>query len=251
MLELPLSLSLAFVMGLLSTGHCVGMCGAISGALGLGVAAPLNQPYRRTQLLALYSVGRVSSYALAGALLGGLSAGVISSVGAHSGHQYLQIGSALMLLLIGLYLSGWLPQLARLEKLGMPLWRRVQPLAVKMLPVRFRWQALAYGGLWGWLPCGMVYTVLFWAATTGAALDAAGLMLAFGLGTVPGMFTTAYVAQSLKGFTQKQVVRRISGIAVMASALLFLFLALNMQFVPQPLWSDDLMICDSDYGMVE
>jgi len=82
------------------------------------------------------------------------------------------------------------------------------------MPVRSLPQALLLGALWGWLPCGLVYSTLLWAASQGDATDSALLMLAFGIGTWPVLLATGLAAERLTSLLRKRGVRTFGGIAV-------------------------------------
>ena len=175
MFELLPLLGSALVLGLLGGGHCLGMCGGLMGALTLAI--PAEQRGRRLRLLLAYNLGRVLSYASAGLLLGMAGWAVASSPAA----QVLRAIAALLLIAMGLYLAGWWSGLTRIEALGRGLWRHIQPLATRLLPVSSLPRALLLGALWGWLPCGLVYSTLLWAASQGNAGYSAALMLALRL----------------------------------------------------------------------
>ena len=132
----------------------------------------------------------------------------------------------LMLVALGLYLAGWWRGVLVLERAGGVLWKRIQPLSKKFLPVHTWRQAFVLGLLWGWLPCGLVYSVLVAALATGSALQGGALMLAFGLGTLPALLAMGMAAVRMKGFLQHLWVRRGSGLLVLgfgAFGLLKLF----------------------------
>ncbi len=138
-----------------------------------------EQRSRRFRLLLAYNLGRILSYACAGLLIGLAGWAVANSPAA----MFLRILAGLLLIAMGLYLAGWWSGLTRIESLGRGLWRHIQPVANRLLPVSNVPRALLLGALWGWLPCGLVYSTLLWSASQGNALDSALLMLAFGLGT--------------------------------------------------------------------
>ena len=167
MLELaPLLLS-ALILGLLGGGHCLGMCGGLMSALTLAI--PADRRAQRFQLLLAYNLGRIFSYAAAGLLLGLAGWALNNSPAA----MLLRIIAALLLIAMGLYLAGWWSGLTRIEALGRGLWRYIQPLTRRFMPVTNWPRALILGGLWGWLPCGLVYSTLLWASSQGNALDSA------------------------------------------------------------------------------
>jgi len=209
---LPL-LGSALVLGLLGGGHCLGMCGGLMGALTLAI--PPEQRARRVRLLLAYNLGRVLSYACAGLLLGLAGWAVASSPAALA----LRVAAALLLIAMGLYLAGWWSGLTRIEALGRGLWRHIQPVASRLLPVSSLPRALLLGALWGWLPCGLVYSTLLWAASQGHAGYSAALMLAFGLGTWPVLLATGLAAERVNALLRRRSVRMAGGLLVILFGL--------------------------------
>jgi sulfite exporter TauE/SafE len=208
----PLLIS-ALILGLLGGGHCLGMCGGLMGALTLAI--PPEQRGRRLQLLLAYNLGRILSYASAGLLFGLAGWAVASSPAA----MLLRIVAGLLLISMGLYLGGWWSGLTRIEALGRGLWRHIQPAARRLLPVTSLPRALLLGALWGWLPCGLVYSTLLWAASQGNALDSGLLMLAFGLGTWPVLLATGLAAERLTALLRRRGVRMTGGLLVILFGL--------------------------------
>ena len=200
----------AFLIGLLGGVHCVGMCGGFVGAL------TMQTPRRRNawSLHLAYSAGRISSYAAAGAMMGtiggiGLIYNQILPV-----QLLLYVLANLVLVNLGLHLAGLSNQLARLERLGAWLWRRVQPYGAKILPADTAAKAFALGTLWGWLPCGLVYSLLATALMSGGAGSGAAVMLAFGLGTLPNLLLAGMLFKRLRDFTSNRRVRLVAGALV-------------------------------------
>lgn len=208
MLELAPQLLSAFVLGLLGGGHCLGMCGGLMGALTLAI--PEHRRGHRLRLLLAYNLGRVLGYATIGLLVGLLGWAVASSPGATG----MRIAAALLLIVMGLYLAGWWSGLTRIERLGRGVWRHIQPLAGRLLPVSTLPRALLLGGLWGWLPCGLVYSTLLWAASQGNAWHSALLMLGFGLGTWPTLLATGLAAERTTALLRRRGLRTAGGILV-------------------------------------
>ncbi len=213
MLELAPQLVSALVLGLLGGGHCLGMCGGLMGALTLAI--PAQQRGRRLRLLLAYNLGRILSYACAGLLLGVAGWALASSPAAMA----LRVLAALLLIAMGLYLGGWWSGLVHIERAGRGLWRLVQPLANRLLPVSSVPRALLLGALWGWLPCGLVYSTLLWAASQGNAADSGLLMLAFGLGTWPVLLATGLAAERTRQLLRQRGVRTAGGILVILFGL--------------------------------
>jgi uncharacterized protein len=186
-----LALGSAFVAGVFGSAHCVAMCGGLATALGM----QRNGTLRARPLL--YQLGRVTSYGAAGAIVGSLGAVAGFALDASKWSEVLRLGTALIVVLIGLkiafgpHLRG--PWLRAPERWGALVWRRVAPLASR-LPVQPALRALTLGLLWGWLPCGLVYSVLLAAAFAGSALAGGATMVAFGLGTLPAMLGLSYAS---------------------------------------------------------
>ena len=226
-----LSLFPVFLVGLAGSVHCVGMCGGIVSAFSMAPAgapafpvAVVTQAAPRAAEGALrvmaYNTGRIGSYALAGAIAGGLAGGVrtLASLGAlQAGGYWL---ANLMLVVLGLYLMGAWSGLAQLERLGQGLWRRLRPLMSLILPLDTPLKMLALGALWGWLPCGMVYSVLLTAMLAGSAPAGAAVMAAFGLGTLPMLMVLGMTGARLRLALQRPRVRLAGGLLVLGFGLL-------------------------------
>lgn len=222
------------MIGLLGGVHCVGMCGGIVSAFsvatprrpfpvpvtsGAGALASVSVLDGAGRVIA-YNAGRLASYAVAGAIAGGVAQGVRTL----SFMSSLQVGgywlANLMLVALGLYLMDAWRGLGKLEAAGQLVWRRVQPLVKHLLPVDSLPKAFALGGLWGWVPCGMVYSVLLTAMLSGSAVSGAVVMLAFGAGTLPVLITMGMFGTRLQAWTRRRGVRVAAGLVVLAFGLL-------------------------------
>lgn len=201
-----------FLVGLLGGVHCVGMCGGIVTALSLSSAT--NRPAVPTLLA--YNFGRVTSYALAGAIVGAIGASTLLLDRFMPAERVLYGLANVMLILLGLYLAGLSRAVLALERVGSVVWARLQPLMKRFIPVRTLPQAFFTGAVWGWLPCGLVYSVLISALATGSAAHGALLMLAFGAGTLPNLLAMGLFAQRLQTLTRKPMVRLAAGLLVAA-----------------------------------
>jgi len=199
---LHLLLTSAAVAGLLGGVHCAAMCGGIVSAVCAGSAARL--PWSRALA---YNLGRIGSYAVAGALAGGVGQAALAWRGEVVLRQTLMTVAGVSLLVLALFLAGWTPLVRAIEGGGGLLWRRLQPYARHVLPANTVPRALGLGLLWGWLPCGMVYAVLLTAAATGSAVDGALVMAAFGLGTLPNLLAIAAFAQRVQAYARRAAVR--------------------------------------------
>lgn len=203
-----------FLVGLLGGVHCAGMCGGIVSALTFQPGVAVVQSSWPTHLA--YNLGRISSYSIAGAALGALGSLGLLLNGWLPVQMTLYIGANLMMIALGLYLTGVTQALAFTERAGQRLWRRVQPLTRRFLPVRGLAQAFPLGMLWGWLPCGLVYSVLAMTLLSGSAMRGALTMLAFGLGTLPNLMLAGLLLARFRRVTQGRALRLSSGMIVLA-----------------------------------
>jgi uncharacterized protein len=214
-----------FLIGLLGGTHCIAMCGGIVSALTLQV--PGGRPQWKLHLA--YNFGRLTSYVMVGAVLGAIGGGLGAVLQDWLPVQWvLFVFANLMLVALGLYLAGATWSLAVAERLGQKIWSRLQPLGRGLLPARRVGQALPLGMLWGFLPCGMVYSALAVALVSGSAWRGAGLMLAFGLGTLPNLLLAAALLTRLRGFCALPGVRLMAGLLVMAFGVFGLFNSANL-----------------------
>jgi len=215
-------LASAAVAGLASGVHCVGMCGGIVGALS-GASGLRVTPMR---LHLGYSLGRIASYALAGALAGGAGQALgrvgAAALGWHAsavGQHAFMLVASMMLVLLGLHLSGLAPAVSRIETLGAGLWRVLQPHSRRLLPADTGARAIALGAVWGFLPCGLVYAMLATAFASGSAAAGAAVMLAFGLGTLPNLLAVGYWLTRFRSVVRAPRTRLAAGLAVCAFGL--------------------------------
>ncbi|MGE3666382.1 MAG: sulfite exporter TauE/SafE family protein [Steroidobacteraceae bacterium] len=213
----PVTLGAALLLGLVASGHCILMCGGITAALGIATAKRADgRP--RPLLLAGYQVGRIASYTLAGLVFGGALGAVVDWLDIEAVRRALRALAALALLAGALVAFGSLRDPG--SGLGRRLWPKLAPLGRRFLPVTTLPRAAGFGMVWGWMPCGIVYTML---AIAGLQLDAArsaATMAAFGLGTAPAWFATALGALRFLGFAARPAARRVAGTALLAAAAL-------------------------------
>jgi len=222
-----LSYLTAFMVGLLGGVHCIGMCGGIVGALTFGLPRPQRArigsmlPYQLA-----YNLGRIVSYVAAGAIMGALGLLIAELMPVYYAQRALLAIAGVFMVLLGLYLSGWWMVLSRLEAAGGRLWRLIEPFSRRLLPVRTPWQALLVGVVWGWIPCGLVYSMLITAVSAGSALKGAALMFAFALGTLPALITIGLLAGAAARLTRSPAVRRFAGTLVILFGIYTLWQAL-------------------------
>lgn len=208
------AMSAALVAGLIGSAHCFGMCGGIAGAMGMAAAQNGVRGGRLGLQATLYNVGRITSYVVAGVIVGLLGSALGDMIDLPSWSLWLRGITGLVLVLLGLQIAfGW-RLLTFLERGGARLWRRLSPLAGRLLGKRGAINALGLGMLWGWLPCGLSYSMLLVAATTGSAVGGGAIMLAFGLGTLPSMIGASYAGGRIGGLPGGRRTRVIAGLLI-------------------------------------
>lgn len=200
-------LGAAVLLGLAGSGHCLGMCGGIAIALR-------PDPDAHRLLPVAYHVGRVISYALLGAVIGGV-AGAVQLAAWTIGLRFL---AGALLVAMGLHVLNIWRGIDQLERLGGLLWRRIAPMTRVLMPPRHLSQGLILGGLWGFMPCGLIYSALGWSAATGGSAANSGLlMLLFGLGTVPSMLGTTLAGQRAERILRDRRLKVVIGVSLMAA----------------------------------
>lgn len=207
---LPPLASAAFAAGLLGGVHCAGMCGGIVGTLALEARGPAV-----ARQLA-FNGGRVAAYAVAGAAAG--TVGVVAQGGGAwlTAQMGLFLVANVVMVLLGLYVAGWGRAVLRVEAAGRPLWRRIEPVARRLLPIDTTAKALGAGMAWGWIPCGLVYSMLVLAAASGGPAEGALVMAAFGLGTLPNLLFAGFAVQRVLVLRRLPWLRRTAGVAIVA-----------------------------------
>lgn len=209
-----------FALGLFGSLHCVGMCGGIVAALGQAGGKDTREGHVLALEAVPYHVGRISSYSLAGAAVGAVGASFALGMDAR---WLLRLAAGLLLMAAGAYVAGWWLGLSHLERWLTPLWQRISPLTSRLLPAETVGRRLALGALWGWLPCGLVYSALVLAAASGNAGTGALTMTAFGLGTAPSLLAVGAFGRALTGVAQRISVRRGAGLALCLFGLWTIF----------------------------
>lgn len=204
----PLSFVTALFLGLFGSSHCLLMCGGISAALTTQASRETGSPVALSALM--FNLGRITSYGIAGLLVASLGLwlqGVNDLL-----LQLVRTLAAVLLVLMGLYIARWATWLTHLEQLGQHLWKHLQPLTTGLIHQGNLLKRYQLGLLWGWLPCGLVYSTLSWAATSGEPLQGAAIMMVFGLGTLPALFASSLAAGSLMQFLNHQWSRNVAGV---------------------------------------
>lgn len=201
----PLSLLSAFLLGLFSSSHCLVMCGGIAAAIG---ARTENNQRLRTMLT--FNLGRILSYSLLGL--------AVSFVGLwlkEQNHQLmlvLRTVAGLMLILMGFYVARWWMVLTRFERVGQPIWQALRPITQGFMGSTKMHHQLALGMLWGFLPCGLIYSSLTWVAANGQPLMGMATMAAFGMGTLPALLAGTFAGNVIMPWINRPKVRKFASL---------------------------------------
>jgi len=208
-----------FLLGLAASGHCLAMCGGVTAALGLATVRDASGRVRVPLLLAC-QIGRIVSYSLAGLLVAGALGGVVAVLDVESVRRVLRASAAVALLFAAFVAFGFVGDSG--SRFGHAVWRRLAPLGRRLLPINSLPRACAFGMVWGWMPCGFVYSVLLVATLQHSAVQGAITMAAFGLGTLPAMFLTSLASRRFVPLIATRAARRVAGSVLVVSAIVTL-----------------------------
>lgn len=200
-------------MGLTGSVHCLTMCGSLSVALGFSI------PKQKTfWLYALFvSLGRVFGYGLIGLLANLLTQSIV--VASSGTVFYLSMLSGVLIVGIGLHIANISNIVTKLEKLGtfIDIW--LAPLKKKLMPIDTIPKCLAYGLLWGFLPCGLVYTALSLAIVSPSPITAFSVMTIFGLATLPTVVGMTVFSNHLSRIFSHSYTKIILGLIITFAGL--------------------------------
>jgi sulfite exporter TauE/SafE len=208
----------AFMIGFLGSFHCVGMCGPIA------LALPFRTTSKNQRLFGIlfYNLGRVVTYGLMGMLFGSLGWGLELA----GFQQWISLSVGIvMLLLVLLPYSGIIKSGSFFSDTLFPTWMR-RLLGKLMKSNRFELLGIV-GMLNGLLPCGLVYMAVGLAIASGNWNDGALLMISFGLGTIPAMFSLPFIGQ-FAGSSARNTIRKAMPIVVVLMGTLFVLRGLNL-----------------------
>lgn len=206
------------LLGLAGSLHCIGMCGGIAGALQMTAAGK----YPPLTNALLFNGGRILGYAVMAALIATVLAAGLRGIPAVP--QILRAVAGVMLILMGLFVAGWLAAgkwnpLSRLEALGNHLWQYIMPVQKKLMHNPSPLARIGVGFCWGWLPCGLVYSTLAWAIAAPDPLTSTVRMTSFGIGTLPALIATGLLAARLQRQLQKRRTRQLAGVLLILFGL--------------------------------
>lgn len=224
-----ITLSAALLAGLAGSAHCLTMCGGLASAFGMRARAGGARPAAMLRDALLHQAGRIGGYALAGGLSGIFGAALQQVLDLSRIAGALRFASGVLLMLVATrVLLSW-NALRWLERLGGHFWSGLQPLVRSTGRLDGATRALLLGMLWGWLPCGLVYSMLLFAAFSGHASSGALIMIAFGMGTLPSMMTGTLLASQVHALLAQHWPRLVSGTLLMLFGLWMTLAALLSQ----------------------
>ncbi len=205
---------LILLAGVLGSLHCVGMCGAIVVAYSTAQGADAVRPSVLSSLPShlVYNGGRVLSYGLIGAAAG-MIGGMVGSV--RSIGTWVAPAAGIAMTVAGLGMLGVFPRLNLLEW-GERTWlRRLHLRSVANLLTLDSLESKLYVGLLTpFLPCGLLYSMLFRAAASGSAGEGALIMLLFGAGIVPALIVTGLVSAYI-GLKLRFLANRLAAVTIL------------------------------------
>ncbi|MEE9395482.1 MAG: sulfite exporter TauE/SafE family protein [Methylococcales bacterium] len=218
----------AFVMGVFSSVHCIGMCGSIIGTLTLSLPEEIrNKKSRLFPFVFNYNFGRIFSYTTGGIIAGLIGQIFVFPMGDKVGYRVLQLISSMFIVSAGFYIAGWFPRFAYIEKVGVKLWYKIEPFGRKLMPVKTLRQAFFFGVIWGWMPCGLVYSAIALSMTTGDIVQSSLTMLFFGLGTLPAVMGVGIMTGVLTTLTRMRKYRIMVGTLLILMGVLAAFPEIN------------------------
>lgn len=213
------------MVGFLGGVHCLGMCGPLAGAFTFSLASEIQKsPVRVARMQLAYNLGRLTSYAVLGAIAGVVGMVLVEAGSLLSVQRWLLAFAGIWMLVLAAWLLGWSSLPSRLESLAGGWWSGVSSRwRARFLPVRRLTGAYLFGLLWGCLPCGLVYSTLLLALSSGSWFDGGLVMLAFGLGTLPNLMLMGVSAFWLTRLQQQRWLRQVAaaGIAIFGGLTLW------------------------------
>lgn len=206
------TVTVSFLMGLFGGVHCAVMCGGVSSML----CAPRSN---QKSLTLLFNAGRIAGYTALGGVVASASQLPLPPTAFEAVRFGFRVIAALCMLTVGLHLVGLPSFVKKVEAIGGPLWQRLAPIAKRLLPLRSKTHALAAGGLWAFMPCGLLYAALALSLSATSIVEGAATMLAFGLGTLPVMAGLGIVFARVVRGSNASLLRRGAGALMLAFGL--------------------------------
>ena len=210
-LTMPEYIISIFLMGIVGSIHCVGMCGGF--ALAIAQRSGNQRDFLIRQVF--YYLGKTTTYMLMGGVAGGLGHVVVGAFGGPQ--EILSIALGAVLILVGLGLLGWFkgPRFTT----SLARWKPLSNAMGRLMKEKNRPATFGLGVLNGFLPCGLVYGALAIAVVSERALAGALYMGVFGLATIPALFALASLGALMKPVWRHRL-NQVSGLIVMLAGII-------------------------------
>lgn len=196
----------ALSIGLLSSGHCLGMCGPIITILSI---KSKNYKYK-----VLYNLGRILSYITMVTILNFLGYFFF-----YSNNVYIKLTIKIIgntsIILIGLYISNILNLISYLEYITFKTWVLISSIINKINKEKLI-NAITLGFIWGYIPCGLTYNMAIWCLSFESITKSIILMCSFGIGTLPSMLIASYLSSKKNLLNTNKFLKLIIGLMIIA-----------------------------------
>ena len=204
-------------------GHCIGMCGPLVASYTLARTTQPLPLFTRMAPHLLYNSGRITTYALIGAIMG-LSGSFVNVAGRLAGIQnVVAVIAGVMMILMGLSIAGMIGNTAWLEIHNFSVLRLAQRVLESSSALRY----YPLGLILGLLPCGLSYTVFIASAGTGGLFPGMLTALLFGLGTLPALVLFGAVMSFLSAALRSRIYRT-SGVLVILMGIYYLYRGISL-----------------------
>jgi len=203
---------LLFTAGFLSSMHCIGMCGCFVTAYSMNLKGS-NTKKAFSHLL--YSFGRITTYTFIGLIMGFLGSNLffLSKMAGIQG--YVTVFAGLVMIWLGLSMSGILPKISFLDKMSSYFFKFTQKSFNNLMKKKGMFSTYPLGVVLGFLPCCLLYTVELQAMMSGSPIKGALSMFSFGLGTIPSMFSFGMLINIIDNKTRKKLLSFASYVIVL------------------------------------
>jgi len=205
-----------FLLGLASSLHCAGMCGAIASSIMFAFSSGERTTERVRALLTAHA-GRLLVYVVGGAAVGAAGSALYGAFDHEGAYLVLRWAAAVALGWIGLSVAGFAPSVAVFDRLAAPIAGSLRFAPAHRLANDTG--AFTLGLTWGFLPCAIVYGALFYAMLSGSALRGGVVMAGFGLGTLPSVTAAALGVSGFRRLARTPNARVAVGLGIIALAV--------------------------------
>lgn len=215
-----ISLITAFSIGITNSFHCLGMCGGIVTILSLSLSDENKKHILKYQIF--YSIGRILGYAFINIIIFFIGLIIVKFIGIKN-NNLLKLISGLILVIIGLHSLIRLNFFKTVESLTWKIWSFFYPKIKIFFPVKNILQAIFLGFIWAHIPCGLIYSVSIWAASSGILIKSLLLTILFGIGTLPVMLGAVFFSIKLKDLLRTNIFKNIINLLIICFGLFTIY----------------------------